>query len=122
MLTNRKIASFASALAFAVVGASVASAAPDHDDPTGLVIYPKIVVDTANSIDTRLHLSNTSSAPQMVHCFYVNANSHCTNTGGVCDSFADCEDGGIFGACVPGWLETNSVSYTHLTLPTKRIV
>jgi hypothetical protein len=107
MLTNWKVASFASALAFAVVGATVANAQPDHDDPTGLVIYPKIVVDTANSIDTRLHLSNTSSDQQMVHCFYVNANSHCTNNGAVCDSFADCEDEGIFGTCVPGWIETN---------------
>ncbi len=107
MLTNWKITSFASAFALAVVGATAASAAPDHDDPTGLVIFPKIVVNSASSVDTRLHLSNTSSAPQMVHCFYVNANSHCTNNGAVCDSFADCEDGGIFGACVPGWIETN---------------
>lgn len=107
MLTNWKLKSFAAALGLAVAGATVASAAPDSNNPTGLVIYPKIVVDTANSIDTRLHLSNTSSAPQMVHCFYVNANSHCTNNGAVCDSFMDCEVGGVFGACVPGWIETN---------------
>jgi hypothetical protein len=114
MLTNRKIISFATGCALALVGATAALAAPDHDNPAGLVIFPKIVVDSANGIDTRLHLSNASSAPdgqtssdQMAHCFYVNANSHCTNTGGVCSSFQDCEQDGIYGACVPGWIETN---------------
>ncbi len=114
MLTNRKFISFASGCALALAGATAAVAAPDHDNPSGVVIFPKIVVDTANGIDTRLHLSNASSRPngqdssdQMAHCFYVNANNHCTNTGTVCSSFADCEDGGVFGACVPGWIETN---------------
>jgi len=108
MFTEWKLAYVASALSLVVAGAAPVSAAPDHDNAAGLLIYPKIVVDLAAGIDTRLHLSNTSSLPQMAHCFYVNANSHCTNTGGVCSSFADCQDaGGIFGACVPGWIETN---------------
>ncbi len=109
MFTNWKIASVASALTFAVVGVSAVSAAPDHDNAAGLLIYSKIVVDAGAGIDTRLHLSNTSALPQMAHCFYVNANSHCTNTGGVCSTFMDCLDtaSNVFGTCAPGWIETN---------------
>ena len=43
----------------------------------------------------------------MAHCFYVNANRHCTNTGEVCETFASCERDGIFGSCEAGWIETN---------------
>lgn len=114
MLTNRKIISFASGCAIALAGATASLAAPDQDNPAGVVIYPKIVVDSARGIDTRLHLSNASARPdgatstdQMAHCFYVNANSRCTNTGAVCSSFFDCEDAGGFGSCEPGWIETN---------------
>ncbi len=105
MLNKWKLASFASAIV--VMGAAAVSAAPDHDNPSGLLMYPKIAVDLSSGVDTRLHISNTSSDPTMAHCFYVNANRHCTNTGGVCESFADCNDQGVFGACVPGWIETN---------------
>ncbi len=114
MLTNRKFVSLASACAIALAGATASMAAPDHDNPSAILIYPKIVVDTANGVDTRLHISNASDRPdgvtssdQMAHCFYVNANSHCSNTGAVCSSFLDCDDGGVYGACEPGWIETN---------------
>ena len=109
MHTNWKLASVVSALAFAVVGGTAAIAAPDHDRPAALLIYSKIVVDETAGIDTRLHMSNTSSLPRMAHCFYVNANSHCTNNGAVCSSFADCLDTstGFYGSCTPGWIETN---------------
>ena len=39
MFTKWKLASFASAVA--VMGATAVSAAPDHDNPAGLLIYPK---------------------------------------------------------------------------------
>jgi hypothetical protein len=109
MHTKWKLAYVATAVSLVVAGAAPVSAAPDHDNPAGVLIYPKVVVDLASGIDTRLHLSNTSDLPQMAHCFYVNANSHCTNTGGVCSTFMDCQDTatGFFGACVPGWIETN---------------
>lgn len=109
MHTNWKVTAFASALVLAMSVGPAAMAAPDHDNPAGLLIYQKLVVNQAAGIDTRLHMSNTSSQPRMAHCFYVNANSHCTNTGGVCSSFADCFDtaSGTWGACAPGWIETN---------------
>jgi len=105
MFCKAKLVSFAAAVA--LLGATVASADSDHDHPAGLLMYPKISVDVEGGVDTRLHISNTSDNPTMAHCFYVNANSHCTNTGEVCDTFQDCNDSGIFGACVPGWIETN---------------
>lgn len=109
MHTNWKVSSVASALVLALVVGSAAYAAPDHDSPAGLLIYQKVVVDQARGIDTRLHMSNTSSLPQMAHCFYVNANRHCSNNGAVCSTFADCFDSssGVWGTCVPGWIETN---------------
>ncbi len=106
MLSKWKLVSLAAAIGFGV-GASAVNAAPDFDHPAGLVIFPKILVDVDNAIDTRLHLSNTSDEAVMTHCFIVNANSRCTNTGGVCESFLDCEDGGVYGSCEPGWIETN---------------
>ena len=46
------------------------------------VIYFK-ARDGADLFDTVIQLSNTSTDPVYVHCFYENANSHCTNTGEV---------------------------------------
>jgi hypothetical protein len=50
-----------------------------------------------------LDRSNITAA----HCFYVNANSHCANTGAVCESASDCEQTGIFAPCIEGWIEIN---------------
>jgi hypothetical protein len=41
------------------------------------------------------------------HCFYVNANSHCANTGDVCITASDCPSNGGFAPCVAGWIEIN---------------
>ena len=59
--------------------------------------------------------SRPSSAPP--HCFYVNGNPRCDNTGAVCDSFADCAEGDVFGSCVPGWVEVN---FDIILTPTSR--
>ena len=106
MLSKWKLVSAVAAFSLGIA-ASAVNAAPDFDHPAGLVIFPTILVDGDNGIDTRLHLSNTSNDQQMVHCFYVNANSHCSNTGAVCESFMDCVDDGVYGSCDPGWIETN---------------
>jgi hypothetical protein len=58
--------------------------------------------------DTVIQLSNTSTDPVFVHCFYENANSHCTNTGEVCFDGTDCCDSTTgCGFCTPGWNETD---------------
>src|SRR5574337_41453 len=84
-----------------VVRADVAS-----DKPAAILIYPKVVVDSNAGIDTMIRLTNTSPAVQDVHCFYIDANSHCSGSlipsleGTVCTDATTC--GG--GACIPAWL------------------
>ena len=54
-------------------------------------------------VDTEIQLSNTSGQFIKLRCFYVNANSHCSNDfSQICNTILDCPIGG---GCVPGWLE-----------------
>jgi hypothetical protein len=85
--------------------ASSARAETYSDTGAAVLIWPKIVVD--DTTDTLLQVSNQAGVASFAHCFYVNANSRCTNTGLACDSSAECEDNGFFGACLPGWIEIN---------------
>jgi len=116
--------------------ARVLSISPDNPDPgittdtsAGIVVYPKIKVLTACSSsgndctsdsdcattetckvvgDTMVQLTNTSLFLTKAHCFYVNANGHCSNAAStVCNdvNVGDvCPSGGT---CVPGWQETD---------------
>jgi hypothetical protein len=75
-----------------------------------------VTVDTLSGRvvnDTLVTMANTSDEPVLAHCFYENANSHCTNTGAVCDDPSDCTGGPGIGICVPGWNETDF--YVRLT-------
>lgn len=96
----------AAATVAAMLLSSSVYAAPVIDKPSAILIYPKIRV-VAGSIDTRIQISNESSTPVTAHCFYVNANSHCTNTGIVCSEPSDCLSTAGSGICQPGWIETN---------------
>lgn len=49
-------------------------------NPAALVIFPKIVVDTANGVDTEIQLTNTANVPVNVRCYLMNATPA---TGGV---------------------------------------
>jgi hypothetical protein len=75
------------------------------DTGAAVLIWPTIVV--TDDYDTVVQLTNQAAVPSAAHCFYVNANNRCTNTGEVCESSTECEDGGFFGACLPGWIEVN---------------
>jgi len=75
------------------------------DKGAAVLIWPTIIVD--EQYDTVVQITNQAAVPSSAHCFYINANNRCTNTGEVCESSSECEDGGFFGACVPGWIETN---------------
>jgi hypothetical protein len=104
------------------------------DRTAGYVVFPKIVVDTGScvdgscesnveqsctsnadcsgffqsgSVDTVIHLSTTASDQRLVHCFYVDATSHCGNTSAVCRDNGDCNnDAATAGLpCTPGWSE-----------------
>lgn len=106
ILTSKANMWGAAATVAALLLSSTAQAAPAIDRAAALLIYPKIRVVTGQ-IETRLQISNESSTPTTAHCFYVNANSHCTNTGLVCTAPSDCVSSAGSGVCRPGWIETN---------------
>ena len=109
ILTSKTKLWGAAATVGALLLSSTAQAAPVIDKPAALLIYPKIrvVTGSAVNVETRLQISNESSQPATAHCFYVNANSHCTNTGNVCTQPSDCLNDAGSGVCRPGWIETN---------------
>lgn len=98
-----------SLLAFAVIGSSAAPADVTSDRSAAILIWPDVYV--SESYDTEIQVSNTSQEAILLHCFYENANSHCSNTGEVCGfgemGGSDCFAEGRFGRCLPGWSETD---------------
>ncbi len=107
--------------AVAMVLAHSASALSTSDRPASIIVWPKIIVDTSAAVytteptDTLLELTNqaTSTAKQ-AHCFYINANSHCSNNPAqVCSDATDC--GGF--ACTPGWAEIDFNIYLTRSQP-----
>ena len=90
------------------------------DQPAAILEWPLVFVlgspelnsTSGGLINTVIQLSNTSTDAVFAHCFYENANFHCTNTGEVClggvgsgDECCDIETG--CGICAPGWNETD---------------
>ncbi len=79
------------------------------DQAAGLIIFPKLVFNSDYGLNTEIQLSNTSGHQISVRCFYVNANSHCSNfPEEICNTNEDC----VFesrpnGSCLPGWVETD---------------
>lgn len=70
-----------------------------------ILVYMDLELDTADGIDTRIQLTNTSEFLTTVDCFYINANGHCGGPGGpICETNADCLPGL---QCVPGWAKTD---------------
>ncbi len=97
------------------LGAGVASADVTSDRPASILVWPKLIFSSqsddvlsasGDSIDTTIQLSNVSNEEVRMRCFYVNANSHCTNEPSrVCGNHADCNLTFQGGFCEPGWLE-----------------
>jgi hypothetical protein len=109
-------------VSLAVAVAAPAAADITSDRAAAILMWPEvdyfdeaILEDpTPGIIDTIIQISNTSAESVLVHCFYENANSHCTNTGDVCFGGAagsagpfDCCDGESCGVCKSGWVETD---------------
>jgi len=105
MLTNKQASLLGVAAVVGLVFAPMARAATYSDTGAAVLVWPKIVVDSSR--DTVIELTNQSSTARAAHCFYVNANTRCTNTGQVCTSSFDCREGDFFGTCAPGWIEIN---------------
>jgi len=108
----------AAVLMFVGVGAA---AAVTSDRAAAIVDFPAIAVGPivgaevdgalsdlnggylkAGSIETLVQLSNVSDLPVNAHCFYENANAHCTVNGVICNPLLPPPDCGM---CVPGWNE-----------------
>ena len=102
------------AMALAVSGVRPVAADMTSDRAAAILEWPSVVYAEASfldnvvgSIDTIIQLSNTSTDPVNVHCFYENANPHCTNTGEVCYAAEECCGAAGCGLCLPGWNETD---------------
>jgi hypothetical protein len=83
--------------------AGITAADVVSDRAAAILVYPLIVHDSTQCTDTLIEISNTSTELVTAHCFYVNANSHCSNTGLPCSSGAQCAGG----LCLPDWNETD---------------
>ncbi len=91
------------------------SAAADvtSDRPAGVLVIPKLIFDSngrfnANQkpVDTEIQITNVSDQPVKLQCYYVNANSHCSNAPTeTCFTSADCQTFGLGGLCFDGWVE-----------------
>jgi hypothetical protein len=104
MLSMKKVLLGVAALAGLVLSGPV-QAETFSDTGAAVLIWPTIIV--TDDYDTIVTMTNQASVPSAAHCFYVNANNRCSNTGEVCEDSSECEDGGFFGACLPGWIEIN---------------
>lgn len=98
---------------FLLVG--TAKADVTSDEAAAILVIPKIVFDPSGSFspnlkptDTEIQVTNVSSDPVKLRCFYVNATSHCSNSpDDACLDTSDCQQFGLGGLCVPRWIETD---------------
>jgi hypothetical protein len=81
-MIGRLLVAAALALSVAPAGAARADIASDH--PAAILVFPKILVDTVNGLDTLIRLSNVSDTPINVFCYYVNSTPICPIPGGSC--------------------------------------
>jgi hypothetical protein len=108
------------AMALAVCGMRPAVADIRSDQAAAILEWPSVIYFAPTSdfvlgpitasgvlFNTVIQLSNTSTDPVFVHCFYENANAHCSNTGEVCVEPQDCCGTSGCGSCKPGWNETD---------------
>ncbi len=132
MQKTRRVASavVGCGLALSVLGGVAAAQQPQlpaSDKPAAILVWPKIVVDTSDILETSVGSTDTliqlsSAVPtrgskagdlpflKQAHCFYVDATGHCSNNPSAgCQSSDDCidEGSGITGSCDPGWTEVD---------------
>lgn len=69
------------------------------DVPAGLIVFPKIELDSAGvlnsglSVDTTVQLTNVSGSARAIHCFYVDGTRRCDVSGDPCRRTSDCSGG-----------------------------
>lgn len=92
-------------LAALLAALATASAETTSDHPAAMLVFPKILVVTEGAegrVDTFVTISNVSSQPLNVLCFYVNATPRCDNGTGACFPERTCT-----GNCPPQWQQTD---------------
>lgn len=75
------------------------------DHPAAVLVFPKILVDTEGAdgrLDTFVTISNVSTQPINVLCYYVNATPVCPTGNGECFPENTCSV-----ACLPQWQQTD---------------
>ncbi len=56
-----------------------------QSDQTGaILVFPKLIVDTTQGVDTLIRIHNASRSPIILQCFYVNATPRCPDGSGTC--------------------------------------
>ncbi|GIW41749.1 MAG: hypothetical protein KatS3mg076_2326 [Candidatus Binatia bacterium] len=106
----RKANGLGGALALAIsllLGAAPAGADVASDRAASILVYPKIVVDSGQGVDTLIQLSNTSQSLVQLHCFYIDATSHCSISGVACDPEDPEPCPNSADLCLPGWQEVD---------------
>lgn len=117
---NPFLAGLSVVLGSGMVWVATAQADVSSTNAAAILVFPKLVASASEGVDTTIQLTNTSSNPANVRCWYVNANGHCSDDptvicdpnrapdpsanpgviGNPCDPMA-----GSF--CQPGWIETD---------------
>jgi hypothetical protein len=97
------------------------------DHPAAILVFPKLLVDTANGLDTIVRISNVSETPLKVFCFYVDTTPQCSITGGNCfpdERTCSAMVGGqtFVGECFPIWQPTDFVFRLTQNQPTGWLV
>jgi hypothetical protein len=93
-------------LAGALVVSAPVAADIASDRAAAIIVFPKVVVNTEEGLDTLIRLSNTSDREVGVLCFYINATPKCTLPTRSCfPDPSDCHDAG--GICRDFWQETD---------------
>ena len=62
-----------------LTAAGTVKADVQSDQAGAIIVFPKVLVDTTNGIDTLIRLNNASGTPITLQCFYINATPHCSS-------------------------------------------
>jgi hypothetical protein len=95
------------AMALLAAGTLPSRAEISSDQPAAIVMFPKLIVDIDNGIDTLVRLSNTSDSPLTLHCLWIDATPRCVNGEGSCVVGVG-QEGRCTGQCIEDrWNETD---------------
>jgi len=122
----------AAALVAALLGILASQPARVHaevasDHPAAILVFPKLLVDTPNGLDTLIRISNVSETPIKVKCFYVNTTPECSLADGSCfpnqrTCTAVVGSQTFFGTCTDQWQETDFIFKLTREQPTGWLV